>query len=781
MYAIQSSTFRPDNGSESFHQGHGTGHGVSSQTGDQYHPLLRRLAFTRSEQNKSARKTRFCLGSVSSFRSKDQCRKVTFDPVTGHYIHRNQIPTETGHSNSSRAANAQNKGRSTVLPRKQTENSTSVSESAWPNGGHDRHCSSCPTPHASNSNVPFCILAPVQSTSKSRNDDSHSRINQRPSKMVDRPKTLTKCPKHSSSYCDSRNRRFWHRLGRSHSGRHDTGLLESHREKNAHKQSRTSSCIQKPETLCKNLPCTTCPCQIRQRHCNRIHKQTRGYSLSSNVHAHMASPKMGRERKYSLVSCPYCRSTQHRSRSAESQKSSAYRVDPQHFSNCLSFSENGNTKHRSICLRQDTSTPSVLHMVPQQQSLGGRRFFNKLDRNECICLSSNMSHTKSSVADETPAVSADPHSSFLAAENVVSRSSTFAYEFPNYASRETRPSPAAEGEILPSATRATQTGSVATQQPTRGPPVLSNRGNELVAASIRTGTRKDYKCKYKIFRNWCSERGVNPSSIHVNQIVDFLAYLHDKNLSYRTICGYRSMLSHYVGHIDGIPISQHPLIKQAIRGIFNINPPKRKLPPKWDLGKVLEALRHEPYEPLSESSLKYISLKTCFLLAVCTAKRATDLSKFSIKDDLFKLTNMSVAFIPDGLLKQDRPSHLTPPCLLPAYLVDKRLCPVRTVREYLARTKDIRQQTSSFFITFGKPHHAASSQTISRWIVSLICSVCESPQTTGHSTRAVSSSWASAKGISLSEIMLTADWSSAQTFCTHYNFSQHFAHAVLSV
>ena len=41
--------------------------------------------------------------------------------------------------------------------------------------------------------------------------------------------------------------------------------------------------------------------------------------------------------------------------------------------------------------------------------------------------------------------------------------------------------------------------------------------------------------------------------------------------------------------------------------------------PQWDLGIVLEAL--SPHEPLREASLKHLTLKTVFLLAMASAGR----------------------------------------------------------------------------------------------------------------------------------------------------------------
>ena len=47
--------------------------------------------------------------------------------------------------------------------------------------------------------------------------------------------------------------------------------------------------------------------------------------------------------------------------------------------------------------------------------------------------------------------------------------------------------------------------------------------------------------------------------------------------------------------------------------------------PQWDLGIVLEAVSKPPYEPLREASLKHLTLKTVFLLAMASAGRCSEL------------------------------------------------------------------------------------------------------------------------------------------------------------
>ncbi|CAC5379702.1 unnamed protein product [Mytilus coruscus] len=81
---------------------------------------------------------------------------------------------------------------------------------------------------------------------------------------------------------------------------------------------------------------------------------------------------------------------------------------------------------------------------------------------------------------------------------------------------------------------------------------------ELLSASWRKGTQKDYCSKFKKFNSWCSTRKIDPDKISLSQIADFLSYLFDSGLQYRTIAGYRSTLSTVLPPIDNFQIGQHP-------------------------------------------------------------------------------------------------------------------------------------------------------------------------------------------------------------------------------
>ena len=80
------------------------------------------------------------------------------------------------------------------------------------------------------------------------------------------------------------------------------------------------------------------------------------------------------------------------------------------------------------------------------------------------------------------------------------------------------------------------------------------------------------------------------------------------------------------------------------------------------------------------------------------------------------LTYKIVKFSIGDKLKQAKPGKHDHELESPAYPTDTCLCIVVVVKEYIERTKYLRGNITSFFITYIKPYKAASKDTISRWI-----------------------------------------------------------------
>ena len=127
---------------------------------------------------------------------------------------------------------------------------------------------------------------------------------------------------------------------------------------------------------------------------------------------------------------------------------------------------------------------------------------------------------------------------------------------------------------------------------------FSESTRELMSKSWRHGTQRDHKAKFRIFHSWCAEREIDPYLASLEDCADFLTCMFHKGLKYRTLNGYRSMLSSVLAPVDNCAVGQHPLIIRILKAVFNKCPPVKKLIPEWNLLLVLECLKEDPFEPL---------------------------------------------------------------------------------------------------------------------------------------------------------------------------------------
>ena len=265
-------------------------------------------------------------------------------------------------------------------------------------------------------------------------------------------------------------------------------------------------------------------------------------------------------------------------------------------------------------------------------------------------------------------------------------------------------------------------------------------------------------------------------------------HLFQSGLQVATIFNYHSAIAAiHQGFTDGSSVSINNAIHHLLRGMFIQRPPVKRLIPSWDLSSVLRLLAGPPFEPLSNASLMHLTIKLAFLLAVSTSRRGSELKALSIDGGHMRWEPHGIRLIPAlGFLTKNQSTSFQPPDIFVPDITkhsgssdDKPWCPVRTLKWYLARTKQLRGTTSQLFITTVKPHHPASKDTIARWTVSAIKfanrnwpSPPDDDETlrgiTAHDVRAVSSSWAFFRGVPMEDICKAACWKTPSTFTAYY-------------
>jgi hypothetical protein len=214
---------------------------------------------------------------------------------------------------------------------------------------------------------------------------------------------------------------------------------------------------------------------------------------------------------------------------------------------------------------------------------------------------------------------------------------------------------------------------------------------------------------------------------------------------------------------DNIQLGNHALVKRFMKGIFNSRPSLPKYTNVWDVSIVIQHLKSISLE---EITLKQLTLKTVMLLALLSGQRVQTLSALSTAN--MCLTSDGVQFYIDDLLKQSRPGQHLGILRFHKYQ-DENVCIVKHLNMYIEKTKCLRQ-SEKLLISYQKPYRAITTETISRWIKSVLttCGV-DITVYSAHSTRAASTSTALGQGCPVDVILKQVGWSRAETFAKFYN------------
>ena len=94
----------------------------------------------------------------------------------------------------------------------------------------------------------------------------------------------------------------------------------------------------------------------------------------------------------------------------------------------------------------------------------------------------------------------------------------------------------------------------------------------------------------------------------------------DLNRRPSTIDGYRTAILDYLGP-TGLHIAQSTDLNRLLASFHRDRPKATRNIPKWNLSVVLNELTKKPVEPMKDSDIKHLTLKTAFLLALASGKR----------------------------------------------------------------------------------------------------------------------------------------------------------------
>ena len=309
-----------------------------------------------------------------------------------------------------------------------------------------------------------------------------------------------------------------------------------------------------------------------------------------------------------------------------------------------------------------------------------------------------------------------------------------------------------------------------------------------MTSTARESSLASYQGKWAVFLAWCDQRGIDPLSATVPIIVDFFLYLFTvRNLAPHTIAAYRSALAGVFRPILHLDLGTDRQLGALIKSFHLERPRSAAQFPKWNLALVLRSLTKGPYEPLAQASLKFLTLKTVFLLAFASAARRSELHAWDATTlrHAPDWSSVWISTIP-GFLAKNQSSEEGPRSVQvkalstfvgPDMPEDRVLCPVRALKRYLPTVKSFRGQRRRLFLSF-KPGFTKEicANTISAWLKKVILLAYETSdeedhtllRVTAHEVRALSASWASFAGASIPSILEACHWRSHNTFTSFY-------------
>ena len=774
---MESNVFWANGQSQSFFQDNVCSGSIFTETGNSSVLLSRRLAISKSVKGETPTGPFTSHESPFSTRFHGQQKEILFNAFSDICVSGRSFRHDQRSSNAdTRKIIESQKGSNEHIERQKY--SQRFFDSAWNDSFMSRSHSQCTVVHATNS---------ASFTAKLESDKNAHVL---PNSCYTSAQETFVLVATGSQHCkgqicsvsafsnDCNHRCEWQNgLGWSHEQQYSARPLVGVRQDATYQCVGTEGSVFDNKTFSAHSSEPKCTDQVRQHFSMPIYQSSGGDSVTTTLSFDHRPMEIGSDKQYGSESSSYQRQTQCFGRFLESADCEGNRVVLERNSGVGDIQSVGTASDRSVRDSREQEGSTVLFMDTSSTGLSLGCPVYCMAEHVCLCVSPYTTDSKSSQSHEVISMHIDTHCTELAQTALVSTVTRTVDSMSTETSSHTKSAISREGENTSPKSRVSDLDCMASIDRSFKSKGFSESTRKLLSASWRSGTQKDYNCKFRRFCSWCREQQIDPYAASLKDCAHFLSYLFDKGLKYKTITGYRSMLSSVLAPVDRVPVGQHPFIVRLLRGVFNKRPPVKKLIPEWDLPLVLGCLQDAPFEPMGDATLKHVTWKACFLIAITCFRRCSDLQALQLGEGNVNVQKKGITFIRAGLAKQDRPSHHNSKIFVPSFPTNKKLDPKRALAYYLKKTECYRQSGTEdvirLFLALKKPHNPVSCQTISRWLVSVIkyahkARGKEVKNVKGHSTRSIGPSWALFNGASLKQIMEAADWSRETTFIRHY-------------
>ena len=419
-------------------------------------------------------------------------------------------------------------------------------------------------------------------------------------------------------------RRIKRRVGRSLKQTHCKRVLVHARKQTTHKLSGTKSSFSCPQRVQRSLYRPDSTGGNRQHYRCLLHKQGGRHEVGPTLCPSLENPDLVHQTPSNTQSPTHPRPIKCSSRQTIPPGSDhSNRMVPSSRGFSGNMLQVAPAQHRSICHEVQQQTTSICVACTRSPSHCGGRPQSTLGGSGRLCLPTN-SHTGQSVGEVTGFSLQENHSdcSRVAQHALVLGSSSHVQPDP---SQFTQPADTAVQSDPSQKSHKPESPCMAP----RATAIKEQGFSEAVATRIeapqRRSTRSVYEAKWTVFTKWCNTNQVDFRAPPVKSVADFLMYLfEDRKLQPSTIDGYRSAIADKLGNLP-FNISRDENLTRLLDSFHRDRPKGRRGIPSWNLSLVLHQLTKAPFEPIREASLKHLTFKTVFLLALGSGKRRSEI------------------------------------------------------------------------------------------------------------------------------------------------------------
>ncbi|XP_040297230.1 uncharacterized protein LOC121008634 [Bufo bufo] len=441
--------------------------------------------------------------------------------------------------------------------------------------------------------------------------------------------------------------------------------------------------------------------------------------------------------------------------------------------------EMGQADDRPVCIQEKSSAKPVLLPQPQGSSSGSRRPQPELDNKLSLRLPPISAYPQSVTEVPKRKVYTNPDNPLLAQEKLV-----LPLESPQRGSSSpstSKAGPSKSGTYFSPRPENTKVNSLDSEESNLLNFGLSKKVVNTLLLSRKQSTNDKYQKIWKKFADW-SGTSFNQFRANISLILDFLQEGLDLGLSPNTLRVQVSAL----GALYNTKLTEHPWISRFLKAADRIRPTIRNMVPPWNLNTVLGGLTSDPFEPLDSIHIRWLTIKTIFLVAITSARRVCELQALSIQEPFLAIFEDKLIFKldPTFLPKVVSTFHRSQDIVLPSFCDDPKndqeityhtLDVRRAVLKYLEATS-LWRKDKNLFVQFSGPNKGkkAAKSSISRWIKMAISEAYKAQgkdvpaSLKAHSTRGMAASWAEKASASLQQICRAATWKRVHTFTKHY-------------